>query len=76
MQIDCSTGEVYASCEAIAPSETIDLMTVAPHSYSVFCWVTLDEEVRWSKDFGSDLKGAVEEYNKWAKVPERVPTFN
>jgi len=76
MQVNSSTGEVYAMSKAKAAGEELELTTVAPMTYSVLCWNTKEDECRWCKDFGGDLAAAVAEYNKWAAVPEKVPSFN
>jgi len=75
MQVNCCTGEVYAMSKAKASGEEIELMTLAASRYLVTCWWTVEDEVRWYREF-TELAAAVEEYNRWAKVPERVPTFN
>lgn len=75
MQVNNSTGEVYAACESIAKDETIELQTICEHSYAVVCWDDIGE-LRWHKHFVGDLPGAIAEYNKWALVLENMPTFN
>lgn len=77
MQMNCTTGEVYAAqAHRDTRGATIELMTFAPHSYSVTCSQEGDDDFHWVKDFGSNLAAAVAEFNRWVKEPERVPTFN
>ena len=78
MQVNCCTGEVYAASKAKAAGEEIELQTITmmPNQlYMVVCWHTAEDEVRWTREFGL-LSEAVDEYNKWALNPERVPSFN
>ena len=75
MQVKCDTGEVYAMSKAIASGEELELVTIGPSHYTVVCWWTDDDEVRWARDFNA-LAPAVEEYNKYALNKERVPSFN
>lgn len=72
MYIDRTTGEVFASSEALARGETIDLTTVAPYSYVVVCWDEETNEARWDRAFGSRLQDAIDEYNRWAKHKEHL----
>lgn len=77
MQINYSTGEVYAAQDhKDTKGALVELMTIAPYGYSVSCWCESAEAYHWVRDFGSNLTAAVEEFNRWVNEPERVPTFN